>query len=224
MKFKIKYIYLIAFPVIVALLLFSAFSSLRLNEKQDAKGNEKIIKFSHNFHKDLAECDACHGAVKTSTNIKDRLLPNHDNCKTCHEVDKDDQCKTCHYGDNFEPLIQHRSKVYFNHSSHLNGQKLKCEECHKGITDVDYGFKAAQPYPIMENCYSCHNEKGPATSSCEGCHITTANLEPLSHQSVNFIKTHKFAAKESDANCVMCHDNNNNSCISCHSANNIILE
>ena len=225
MKFKIKYIYLIALPVILAVLFFSAFSIIRTDEKPDAKGNEKILKFSHSLHKDLAECDVCHAAVKTSKSLNDRLLPNHEVCKTCHEeVDKEDKCQTCHYGENYEPLKQHRSKVLFDHSFHLDKEKLKCDACHKGISDVDYAFKSVQPYTIMENCYSCHNSKAIATSACEGCHISTANLKPQSHMSSNFIKSHKFASKEPNANCAMCHDNVNNSCISCHAANNIIAE
>ena len=224
MKFQINHIYLVVIPIIIAILLLSAFSTPKTDVEFDSTGNANIIKFSHNVHKDIAECDVCHVAVKTSKSMKDRLLPNHEICKQCHEeVNNDDKCNTCHYGEMYPTLIQHSSNnILFDHNFHLDNQKLKCEACHKGITDVDYAYKAAQPYPVMENCYSCHSDKGAATSSCEACHISTANLKPLNHQSVNFIKSHKFAAKETDANCIMCHDNNNNSCITCHTANNII--
>jgi hypothetical protein len=223
MKLKIKYLYFIVLPITITILLFSAFSTSNTSADPDSTGNASIIKFSHSLHKDIAECDVCHASVKTSKSIKDRLLPNHEVCKQCHEeVDKEDQCSKCHYGEKYEPLIQHKAKnIIFDHSFHLDKQKLKCEACHKGISEVDYGYKATQPYPIMENCYSCHSDKGKATSSCEACHISTANLKPLNHQSVNFIKSHKFTAREMNANCIMCHDNNN-SCISCHAANNII--
>jgi hypothetical protein len=221
MKLQLKFIYLILLPVLLIILFLSAFSSQQI--KDDSTGNANIIKFSHSFHKDLAECDVCHTAVKTSKSIKDRLMPNHDACKQCHEeVDKEDKCNKCHYGEMYETLIQNTSSnIIFDHSFHLENQKVKCEACHKGISDVDYAYKAIQPYPIMENCYSCHSDKGKGTSSCEACHISTVNLKPLTHQSVNFIKSHKYAAKEMNANCIMCHDANNNSCITCHAANSV---
>jgi len=39
--------------------------------------------------------------------------------------------------------------------------------------------------------------------------------------SLDFKKSHKFEARSFDADCIMCHDINNNSCETCHAANNI---
>src|ERR1035438_129387 len=117
MKLQIKYIYLVVLPVIIVILLLSAFSNPKTDNESDSTGNANIIKFSHNVHKDIAECDVCHAAVKTSKNVKDRLLPNHDVCKQCHdEVNNDDKCNTCHYGQMYDILIQHRSE---EHTSEL---------------------------------------------------------------------------------------------------------
>lgn len=222
MKLEYKYLYLTIIPVILGILLFSAFSSKTVGDNEE-KGNEKIIKFSHSFHKDLAECTVCHSNVMTSKSSKDRLMPNHDNCKDCHDVENTDQCSTCHY-DDFEPLIQHSSEIIFDHSYHLGTENMKCEQCHKGISEVDYAMNALQPYPDMATCYSCHNDRAVATNACEACHTSTANLKPVSHRSAQFIKTHKFASKQIDSNCIMCHDSNNNSCENCHVATTGITE
>jgi c(7)-type cytochrome triheme protein len=217
---KFKYLYLSLFFAAVGFLVFSAFSA---DEKSDdVKGNESIIKFSHQFHAELAECETCHSAVPTSTSLKDRLMPDHENCGSCHEVDNEDNCKTCHYDGVFEPLIQKTSGLIFNHSFHVTDKKMKCETCHKGITKVDYSYQAEQPFPAMEDCYSCHNNITVATNNCESCHISTANLLPQTHRVVDFVHNHKFAAKQFDANCMMCHDNN--SCEDCHVATNVITE
>jgi hypothetical protein len=219
-----KYYYLLALPIIAGVILFSAFQSKGTAQQEGKQGNEAIIKFSHSFHKDLAECDVCHSNVKTSKSVKDRLLPNHENCKTCHDVEDSEGCKTCHYDDTFEPLIQHETNVNFDHSFHLDKQKLTCDYCHKGISDVNYAFQAAQPYPPMETCYSCHNDGAVASSNCEGCHISTADLKPISHRSSGFIRTHKFTSREMNANCVMCHNETNNSCETCHTATTQVSE
>ena len=149
MKLQIKYIYLVVLPVIIVFLLLTAFTNPKIEDESNSTGNANIIKFSHNVHKDIAECDVCHAAVKTSKSVKDRLLPNHEICKQCHEeVNNDDKCNICHYGEIYPTLIQHSSNnILFDHSFHLDNQKLKCEACHKGISDVDYAYKASSAIP-----------------------------------------------------------------------------
>ena len=151
-------------------------------------------------------------------------MPNHESCAQCHDVEDETNCTTCHFDGVFEPLQQVKPNLIFNHSFHVGKQKLECEKCHKGVTEVEYAEDASQPFPAMEDCYSCHNDTKIATNSCEACHISTAGLIPQSHKSVDFISTHKFAANTANANCVMCHNQNNNSCGTCHDATNTITE
>ncbi len=210
---KIKVLYLFIFLGITALLLIGAIS----NEKGNTLStNEGKIKFSHSLHKELVDCQTCHSAVMESISLKSQLFPTHDNCSDCHEVDNDEECSTCHYDDNFEALTKKESGLLFNHKFHLTDQKIDCESCHKGISEADYSWQAAQPNPPMEQCYSCHNDKTVASNACESCHISTVNLIPQNHRVVGFAKTHKFAASEFKANCIMCHDNQ--SCDECHIA------
>jgi hypothetical protein len=210
---KLNYLYLVVLPILIGLFILTASSSI--DKPEGSEGNKSLIKFSHSLHIDLTDCESCHSAVLTSISLKDRLLPNHDNCIGCHDVDDSDNCNTCHYEDVYEPLIQTKSKLIFNHNFHLDDQKIECTTCHQDLEEVDYSFEAAGVLPQMETCYSCHNDRNTASNACESCHISTADLIPQNHKSAGFISSHKFAANSIDANCIMCHDNNN-SCQECH--------
>lgn len=218
---KIKYIYIFLVPAVMLFFLFSAFLNTEAQDEKEKK-NDKIIKFSHSFHAELAGCQDCHTKAAESTTLNDRLMPDHESCGTCHDVEDGDQCSTCHYEDNYEALIQSTGDLLFNHKFHIEEQELECESCHKGINEVDYAFQAFRPDPLMADCYSCHNDRTIAVNACESCHISTAALLPADHRSINFRTAHKFEARQFDADCIMCHDVNNNSCETCHAANNIL--
>ncbi len=217
---KLKF-YFFTLLTAAAILLFTAFSP---GDSSAEGGNKTIIKFSHKLHADITDCASCHTAVPKSTSLSDMLLPTMDDCAQCHDVEADTNCTMCHYKDVYESLNQLKPNLIFNHSFHLDKQKLSCEKCHKGVTKVEYAEDASQPFPKMEDCYSCHGDTKIAPSACEGCHISTAELVPPTHKKVDFISTHKFAADAADANCSMCHNENNNSCGTCHDATNTITE
>ena len=216
---KFKYLYLVLIPIFTAVLFFAAFKPSADNSPKD---NSKLIKFSHKLHADVTDCESCHIAVPNSTSLNDKLLPTHESCGTCHDVEDEKNCNMCHYDDNYEPLIKKKSELIFNHSFHISKQKLECEKCHIGFKDVEYSSELANPNPSMETCFSCHGSTKTASSACESCHISTANLIPQSHKSGTFLKAHKFAARGMNANCMMCHDNN--SCEECHDASSVIIE
>ena len=217
---KLKVLYLFVFLGMVAFLMIGAMDS---KEETKPTSNEGRIKFSHSLHKDLVDCQTCHSAVSESVSLKDALFPNHDNCSTCHEVDNDEECSTCHYDDTFEALVKSESQLLFNHKIHLTAKEANCESCHQGLSDVDYSWQSAGAHPQMATCYTCHNNKTVASNACESCHISTVNLLPQDHKIVSFAaSTHKFAAQEFNANCVMCHDNQ--SCEDCHVATTGITE
>jgi c(7)-type cytochrome triheme protein len=224
MKFKFPFLLLI-------LLSASAFvnSAFSANDSTGIKyRNKGIIKFSHKFHLDgITDCQTCHTEAVKSTSLSKSVMPTMDDCAQCHDVNDDKNCTTCHYDENYQELTPKKVNLRFNHSFHINKQKLQCETCHKSFNTVDYSWELKNPDPIMDDCYSCHNNSNStnlAIDNCQSCHISTADLKPQSHKSSNFISTHKFAAKKVNANCVMCHDNNNNSCEDCHIATNTITE
>ena len=217
---KIKHTYSLLAVSIIAFLSLTAFFG-KGSSDSEMNGNKNLINFSHSFHKDIAECSDCHSAVLESTSLQDRLLPNHDNCGNCHEVDNENECATCHKDDTYEPLVQTKSKLIFNHKEHL-ARGLKCDQCHKDFTSIDYSDEAVQKVPPMEMCVTCHNPESNAPNFCENCHISTANLIPQNHVTATFISDHKFLAQSVDANCVMCHDNS--TCEECHVSTSVLTE
>ncbi|MEJ5351746.1 MAG: cytochrome c3 family protein [Melioribacteraceae bacterium] len=216
MKIKILY-------ALLALSLTIFLSVAAVNERgEPKKTNKDIIKFSHSFHKEIAECTACHTNAAESTSLKDRLLPDKQTCATCHDVEDTDKCNTCHYENVNEKLIQKESDLIFNHKKHVTEQKMECIACHKGLDEVDYAFQSASSMPSMNSCYKCHNNQTVAANDCEICHISTANLIPADHQEVGFLKRHKFKVNAENAECEMCHDNN--FCETCHASTTMITE
>jgi hypothetical protein len=214
----IKNFYISIFTISTALLLFAAF----LNQQSDpVKNNKDLIKFSHTLHSEFVECADCHSTVSESISLNDRLLPDHDNCVDCHDVDNDQECSTCHIDENYEPLIQKKSELIYNHKIHVI-QGMQCTDCHKGLDKVEYSFESAEINPPMEMCSACHNEVKVASNACESCHISTNYLKPQNHRNVDFERSHKFFAWEMDANCMMCHDNT--TCQDCHVATTGITE
>ena len=156
-----------------------------------------------------------------SISLTDRLLPNHENCVDCHDVENDKECSTCHLNENYEPLMQKKSELIYNHKIH-NIQGMNCVDCHKGLDKVDYSFESTEVNASMEICAACHNEVKIASNACESCHIATQNLLPQNHRNVDYTRSHKFLAWEQDANCLMCHDNT--TCQDCHVSTTGITE
>ena len=214
----IKNFYIIVFLVASIFLLFAAFLS---QDSNLLRSNSELIKFSHSLHNELVECSECHTSVAESTSLTDRLIPNHDSCVNCHEVDNENECSTCHIDDNYQSLIQKESELIYNHKIH-GLLELKCTDCHKGLDKVDYSFESSEVYPSMEICSACHNEVKIASNACESCHISTFNLLPQNHRSNDYLRSHKFLAWEVNANCMMCH--NNTTCQECHVATTGITE
>lgn len=217
---KIKYFYTAFALCLICFLTIAAIN--KGNAAGPGKTNKDVIKFSHATHKEATDCAACHAGVAESTSLNTRLLPEKSVCATCHDVNDEKNCKQCHYDNKYEPLIQKKSEMIFNHKFHFGDQKIACENCHKGLWDVAYSFESAASKPVMPVCYDCHNGKSVAVNDCESCHISTANLIPQDHKEVSFAKMHKFNATKENARCEMCHDNS--FCESCHVSTTTIAE
>ncbi len=217
---KIKYFYAALALLLVSLLTIAAINSS--GGDKPVKTNKDVIKFSHNVHKDIADCAACHAGVGESTSLNTRLLPEKSVCATCHDVNDDKNCSQCHYGENYEPLIQKKPEMIFNHKYHLTDQNLICENCHNGLSDVAYSFESAEANPSMAICSDCHNGRSVAINDCESCHLSTVNLIPTDHKEVSFLRSHKFNALKENSKCQMCHDNS--FCESCHVSTTMITE
>ena len=210
---KVKLNYLTYFSALAIFLAFNAFQYTVGDEKTPS--NKEVIKFSHKFHIEMgAECEGCHSGALESTSLTGGLLPKMDDCAGCHDVTDNDQCTTCHYGENYQSFTEKTPGLYFNHKFHVTEQNKKCTDCHQGLDKVEYSIESAAAFPGMENCYTCHNNQSVAANVCESCHISTVNLLPKNHETVNFFDNHKFIALNDKENCIMCHDNS--FCESCH--------
>jgi len=217
---KLKYIYLLVSVISVTFLTLTAFTG-KLSLYDEIVTNKDLINFSHSLHSDLSECADCHSSVTESVSLDDRLLPDHEDCVNCHEVDNEEECNTCHIDEIYEPLIQTKSELIFSHKDHISDE-LDCVNCHKDFASIDYSAEAEQKTPPMELCVTCHSPEETAPGFCESCHISTVNLVPQNHMTANFIKGHKFLAESFDANCMMCH--NNSTCDECHISTTTITE
>jgi nitrate/TMAO reductase-like tetraheme cytochrome c subunit len=216
---KLKTFYSVLVLVSASVLFITAFTGK--NSGDPVLTNKDLINFSHSIHSELVSCADCHSTVASSTSLKDRLLPNHESCESCHDVSNDQECSTCHKNDNYQPLIQTASTLLFNHSIHITDSKT-CTDCHKGLDEVDYSIESASLNPAMSDCSVCHGETKLASNSCESCHIQTADLLPVTHRNVDFMRGHKYLSWTVDANCMMCHDNS--TCDECHNSTTAITE
>jgi len=215
---KPKKFYFALSVAVVAFLTITAFTFNGDNVKENA--NKSIIKFSHQFHLELSDCESCHSGATKAVTLSDRLLPTKDDCATCHDVEDDENCTLCHYEDVFEPLVQSEPELIFDHSFHTSDNNSECQTCHKGLDTVDYSFESTDALPAMDACYICHNDISIASNACESCHTATANLLPDDHKTLAFMDNHKFVAANNDENCGMCHDNA--FCETCHVATTML--
>ena len=179
--------------------------------------HSKFIKFSHTFHvKDQSvACEDCHTAVKTSKASSDTLIPNHENCKTCHEEQVSSNCTFCHLThDNIVPIPRPERELVFSHELHVAKQSLKCETCHSGMDTAVFAGK--DNMPAMELCMSCHTQQ-KISANCETCHRDFVTLVPEGHLASDFRKDHKKLTRLGmrEVSCKTCHSEN--FCQDCHS-------
>ncbi len=210
---------------------------------------QDYIMFPHQFHiedMDLS-CEECHDAVTEAVDLTVRLLPEKDDCLSCHDDDTaTEECEACH-ADTDDPLpfseSHPQSGLDFSHQYHL-GKKIICEQCHTKIAEDD-GSTRPETWQ-QADCQSCHARTKPnfhtvewpwlhgsevthttqsscntchAQASCDACH-QVQEVEPKVHPA-GFILSHGFEAFAGLADCAVCH-NNIIDCKSCHDQNLIM--
>ncbi len=227
---------------IVGIAALLSISTLFASKKAPPVDNSSLIKFSHSKHiNDVgASCTDCHTNVKTSTGIKQDLLPSMSTCFMCHDQSST-KCTFCHTSADtttYRKLVLIPSPVQFSHVQHADTLKLKCQTCHQGISKVTYAENAPNKgLPTMEVCMTCHGQgetnftakkvDHPITAApgaCEECHKNLVNLVPESHKQPNFMKTHQQLVGMSGPqnSCKSCHTEA--SCQECHDAANLAVD
>lgn len=167
--------------------------------------------FSHDLHtmEVELECAACH-AAESSTTGWDDLLPRHEQCSDCHDVE--DDCAMCHRSD---PELSPRIREYspkFNHSSHIEAGKLSCAECHSDLDDP-LPENLIGHFPDMTECMNCHSVK-LVSNECSDCHLPTEDLLPVDHK-LDWVNLHGLSASISQEECSQCHSVAED-CQACH--------
>lgn len=200
----------------VLLLLIASTFVTQSREATVVQDRGSLTKFSHKFHlQDLGMgCLDCHEGATISTNAKDNLLSTKATCQTCHEAQLQNDCTYCHTSDDqstYKKFLNPQRDLMFNHSFHVNEQKMTCETCHQGLSEMTVATPAS--LPSMATCNTCHNDV-LATNACETCHTNFATLRPKEHDRTDFAREHKQFARMQNATCMTCHTDE--SCQDCH--------
>lgn len=117
------------------------------------------------------------------------------------------------------------------HATHVDGQKLRCVECHRSVAHAGVAWKpdlkeAREAVAVLANldpkeyrtpmdvCLSCHDERGVTkTKRCLNCH--TLDITPKNHRDELWdLKHAKEIFNSGIAGCFKCHDLKK--CSRCH--------
>jgi hypothetical protein len=200
------------FGVVAVMLVLAA--GIALSAGRQTSAARRQMNFPHAFHvKDQSlNCEVCHTKAAASTTGADDLLPRHEQCNDCHDVNSADGCKKCHLA--AKPVLSERITGYsakFDHQRHLSKGKLNCDDCHKDLDGPLPGHLAGH-LPKMDDCVSCHNKK-MVKVDCNVCHLATDDLKPKNHK-LDWTHLHGASASAADATCDLCHQTDY--CQKCH--------
>jgi len=148
------------------------------------------IEFSHADHlKDKMGCVFCHEDAEESRSSLDNLIPGHDVCDICHDIDRDEpekkveegepraDCVACHIG--YDPKKDEVARVVipppnlkFNHAVHAEN-KVDCRTCHGQFEEQGVVLATRAQLPKMSLCLQCHDD-ATAPAACTTCHLAEA--------------------------------------------------
>ena len=197
------------------------------------------VRFDHALHLEDMECGDCHDAAASKV-ARDRMIPGHATCESCHDVEAttgDETCAMCHTG--FDATAMARPKqlviptanLKFNHAVHV-AKDIGCERCHGSVDKVKLATR--QNLPKMETCLECHHPGGEAAGACSTCHLTDergkvakvmpngARLVPELgnpfgvYHSPDYARQHEHDAFVRGDTCDACHTESE--CLACHDA------
>lgn len=180
--------------------------------------------FDHKAHLERgSSCTDCHDLSKGTKGMRPTMA----NCASCHEVDTaklGPGCAQCHVMKDESPeawkwaLPAPKPGTVFDHKMHVEGKKIACGICHKGIEENEKLSMAVRP--SMDLCIKCHRSQGKAATRCAVCHDEQLKkVTPESHQEGSWRKDHgrhvrKGHAKAAKTECTFCHQQS--FCTTCH--------
>ncbi len=200
-------------PIFVVLAILTILTGFTLvdwyNRAQDLGAQvgyspEQPIKFNHKIHAGQygIQCQYCHTGVEKT---KQANIPSANICMNCHKaITTGPQYGSTELAKLFAayksntPIRWVRihnlpDHVYFNHSQHVVAGKVKCEQCHGKVQEME---RVVQVSTLeMGWCINCHRE----------AHIDSEN--PYYTSTYDFVKKHKTytVAQMGGLECSKCH-------------------
>jgi len=164
---KVKYRVIHVLILIVGLGVHGALAvqeGIRLSRTKDYMPDQPV-KFSHKVHagQNKIQCEYCHSIASYS---KSAGLPSSNLCMNCHKVVKAGSrsgkfeinkiYRAEESGKPIEWIRIHKlpDHVFFSHAQHVAVGKVKCQECHGKVEDMDLIKQAADL--SMGWCVNCH--------------------------------------------------------------------
>ncbi len=139
---------------------------IRLSRTKDYMPDQPI-KFSHQVHagQNKIDCEYCHNTVSFS---KSAGIPSTNVCLNCHNVVKQGSrsgkfeinkiLRSKESGKPIEWVRIHKlpDHAFFNHAQHVNVGKVKCQECHGKVEEMDLVKQYSDL--SMGWCVNCHRK------------------------------------------------------------------
>lgn len=126
---------------------------------------DQPIKFSHKVHagQNKTDCEYCHSIASSS---KSAGIPSPNLCMNCHKVvtqgtrsgkfEINKIYRAIETGKSIPWVRIHKlpDHVFFSHAQHVNAGKIKCQQCHGMVENMDIVKQAADL--SMGWCVNCH--------------------------------------------------------------------
>ena len=175
------------------------------------------VRYSHAVHlRGESTCLDCHSGVDRSETFSKTFIPDHDNCKGCHE-EKMEDCVYCHSKpDAAKRSLPRDNGLIFAHAPHMEKVRGNCMRCHYEIPNAE-DAKATKTPPMASCVEQCHTDT-MADMRCDTCHedlmrYPLESIRFVSHGG-GFEREHGRAASKPDAACAQCHERT--FCSDCH--------
>ncbi len=170
----------IGFVIFAAIVIggYLTVSNAVTSGRQQGYAPEQPIKFSHKTHAGInkIECQYCHDGARRS---KHASIPGASTCMNCHKAIKKgpkygtEEIGKIYASAGFNPdkdvydapqkpiewvrIHNLPDHVYFNHSQHVVAGKVKCQECHGKVEEMNL---VTQHAPLsMGWCINCHRNR-----------------------------------------------------------------
>ena len=123
----------------------------------------------------------------------------------------------------------------FSHTTHVTGQKLECDACHKfptknwkEVRKGDAAFPDVAEFPNHDSCLSCHRtqffaRERPAPAICSNCHVAVTPKNQARHPFPSLGESDEFVWKSGEFSVLFPHNKHEDaigsdqkSCAMCH--------